>query len=77
MDEKITIIGEITPTESWWVTWDDGKAQVRRAIAEAGLKPTFFVTRAAADGRFIMPIATGGTVEADRKVGSPIIYKAG
>lgn len=76
MDDNTTIIGEITPTQDWWVTWDDGKAQVRKAIAAAGLKPTFFVPRAQSGGMFVMPLADGGKVFAERKVGAPIILKA-
>jgi len=76
MDDNTTIIGEITPAQDWWVTWDDGKAQVRKAIAAAGLKPTFFVPRAQSGGMFVMPLADGGKVFAERKVGSPILFKA-
>jgi len=76
MDENSKIIGTITATQDWWVTWDDGKAQVRKAIAAAGLRPTFFVPRSESGGMFVMPLATGGKVFAERKVGSPILFKA-
>lgn len=74
--ENTKIIGTITPTQDYWVTWDDAKAQVRRAIAVAGLKPTFFVPRSTSGGMLIMPLATGGNVFAERKVGAPILFKA-
>ena len=74
--ENTKVIGQITPTQDWWVTWDDGKAQVRKAIAAAGLRPTFFVPRSESGGMFVMPLATGGKVFAERKVGSPILFKA-
>ena len=75
-NENVKVIGTITPTESYWVTWDDGKAQVRKAIAAAGLKPTFFVPRSESGGMFVMPLATGGKVFAERKVGAAILFKA-
>jgi hypothetical protein len=74
--ENTKIIGNLTATQDYWVTWDDAKAQVRRAIAAAGLKPTFFIPRSTSGGMLIMPLATGGKVFAERKAGSPIIFKA-
>jgi len=74
--ENTKIIGNLTATQDYWVTWDDAKAQVRRAIAAAGLKPTFSIPRSTSGGMLIMPLATGGKVFAERKAGSPIIFKA-
>jgi hypothetical protein len=75
MDENSKIIGTITATQDWWVTWDDAKSQVRRAIATAGLKPTFFVPKSQSGGMLIIPLVDGRKVFADKKVGSPIIVK--
>ena len=70
--EKGQVIGTLVATEDWWVTFDDGKTQIRKMLVAAGIKPATFIPKSASGGKLIMKLPDGSTVVAERKAGAQV-----
>jgi hypothetical protein len=71
--EKGQVIGHLVATEDWWVTFDDGKAQIRKLLAAASIRPATFLPKSVTGGRLVMKLPDGRVVMAEKKANSPVI----